>query len=190
DGAGARGRLRVLAPPRLAAARALSLARRVLRRARAGRGSIVELDTGGGRADGGGARVRTARWRRAGACLRVSSVRGAARRDVRRGGGRRAGALVGVLVRGPARALARCGCADRRMRCVRRRIALAGCAVRGSRARRRTFLRCSRGGGDELIGGKRICVVMPAYNAAKTLRRTVAEIDRAIADDIILVDDA
>jgi glycosyltransferase involved in cell wall biosynthesis len=41
-----------------------------------------------------------------------------------------------------------------------------------------------------LIGGKRICVVMPAYNAAKTLRRTVAEIDRAIADEIILVDDA
>ena len=41
-----------------------------------------------------------------------------------------------------------------------------------------------------MISGKRVCVVMPAYNAAKTLRKTVDEIDRAIADDIILVDDA
>jgi glycosyltransferase involved in cell wall biosynthesis len=41
-----------------------------------------------------------------------------------------------------------------------------------------------------LIGGKRICVVMPAYNAGKTLRRTVEEIDRSVADDVILVDDA
>ena len=31
---------------------------------------------------------------------------------------------------------------------------------------------------------------MPAYNAGKTLRRTVAEIERTIADDVILVDDA
>jgi len=31
---------------------------------------------------------------------------------------------------------------------------------------------------------------MPAYNAGKTLERTVAEIDRAVADDVILVDDA
>jgi glycosyltransferase involved in cell wall biosynthesis len=41
-----------------------------------------------------------------------------------------------------------------------------------------------------MIGGKRICVVMPAYNAAKTLQRTVDEIDRAIVDDVVLVDDA
>jgi glycosyltransferase involved in cell wall biosynthesis len=40
-----------------------------------------------------------------------------------------------------------------------------------------------------MIGGLRVCVVMPAYNAEKTLRRTVAEIDRTVADDIILVDD-
>jgi glycosyltransferase involved in cell wall biosynthesis len=45
-------------------------------------------------------------------------------------------------------------------------------------------------GGHVLIGGKRICVVMPAFNAGKTLRRTVAEIDRSIADDVLLVDDA
>ena len=41
-----------------------------------------------------------------------------------------------------------------------------------------------------MIGGKRVCVVMPAYNAAKTLERTAAELDRSLADDIIVVDDA
>ncbi len=41
-----------------------------------------------------------------------------------------------------------------------------------------------------MIAGKRVCVVMPAYNAGRTLAQTVAEIDRAIADDIIVVDDA
>jgi len=40
-----------------------------------------------------------------------------------------------------------------------------------------------------MIAGKRVCVVMPAYNAEKTVRRTVAEIDRSVADDLILVDD-
>ena len=41
-----------------------------------------------------------------------------------------------------------------------------------------------------MVGGKRVCVVLPAYNAARTLERTVAEIDRGVADDIVLVDDA
>ena len=40
-----------------------------------------------------------------------------------------------------------------------------------------------------MIGGRRVCVVMPAYNAERTVARTVAEIDRAVADDLILVDD-
>jgi glycosyltransferase involved in cell wall biosynthesis len=40
-----------------------------------------------------------------------------------------------------------------------------------------------------MINGKRIGVVMPAYNAEHTLRQTVAEVDRTIADDLILVDD-
>jgi len=40
-----------------------------------------------------------------------------------------------------------------------------------------------------MIGGNRVCVVMPAYNAEKTVRLTVAEIDRAVADDVLLVDD-
>src|SRR3984957_20427323 len=33
-------------------------------------------------------------------------------------------------------------------------------------------------------------VVLPAYNAASTLERTVAEIPREIVDDLLLVDDA
>jgi glycosyltransferase involved in cell wall biosynthesis len=41
-----------------------------------------------------------------------------------------------------------------------------------------------------MMSGKRVCVVMPAYNAEKTLRQTYAEIDRSVADDVILVDDA
>jgi glycosyltransferase involved in cell wall biosynthesis len=41
-----------------------------------------------------------------------------------------------------------------------------------------------------MTGGKRVCVVMPAYNAGKTLRQTTAEIDWNLVDDVILVDDA
>ena len=40
-----------------------------------------------------------------------------------------------------------------------------------------------------MFSGKKIVVVMPAYNAEKTLTRTVAEIDRGIVDEIVLVDD-
>lgn len=41
-----------------------------------------------------------------------------------------------------------------------------------------------------MIQGKRICVVMPAYNAAATLERTFRELDRTVVDRILLVDDA
>ncbi|MFT3916386.1 MAG: glycosyltransferase family 2 protein [Anaeromyxobacteraceae bacterium] len=41
-----------------------------------------------------------------------------------------------------------------------------------------------------MIVGQRVCVVMPAYNAEKTLERTVAELDRSVVDDVIVVDDA
>jgi glycosyltransferase involved in cell wall biosynthesis len=41
-----------------------------------------------------------------------------------------------------------------------------------------------------VLNGKKITVVMPAYNAALTLEKTLREIDRAVVDDIILVDDA
>lgn len=40
-----------------------------------------------------------------------------------------------------------------------------------------------------MIHGKRLCVVLPAYNAEKTLVRTVAEIPMDYVDDVILVDD-
>lgn len=41
-----------------------------------------------------------------------------------------------------------------------------------------------------MLNGKKVIVVMPAYNAAKTLAKTVAEIPREIVDEILLVDDA
>ena len=41
-----------------------------------------------------------------------------------------------------------------------------------------------------MILGKKVVVVLPAYNAEKTLQSTVEEIPRDIIDDIILVDDA
>lgn len=41
-----------------------------------------------------------------------------------------------------------------------------------------------------MLHGKKIAVVLPAYNAAATLRRTYAEIPLDIVDDVILVDDA
>jgi glycosyltransferase involved in cell wall biosynthesis len=41
-----------------------------------------------------------------------------------------------------------------------------------------------------MLNGKRITVVLPAYNAESTLARTVEELDRAIVDDLVLVDDA
>lgn len=41
-----------------------------------------------------------------------------------------------------------------------------------------------------MLNGQKIIVVMPAYNAAETLARTVREIPRDIVDEILLVDDA
>jgi glycosyltransferase involved in cell wall biosynthesis len=40
-----------------------------------------------------------------------------------------------------------------------------------------------------MINGKKVCVVMPAYNAELTLRQTYNEVPRKIVDEIILVDD-
>ncbi len=40
-----------------------------------------------------------------------------------------------------------------------------------------------------MLNGRKITVVLPAYNARKTLERTVAEIPREIVDDVILTDD-
>lgn len=41
-----------------------------------------------------------------------------------------------------------------------------------------------------MLNGKKVVVVMPAYNAAGTLRQTLAEVPMEVVDDIILVDDA
>ncbi|MBO9684693.1 MAG: glycosyltransferase family 2 protein [Flavisolibacter sp.] len=41
-----------------------------------------------------------------------------------------------------------------------------------------------------MIHGKKVVVVLPAYNAAKTLEKTHREIDFTIVDNVILVDDA
>jgi glycosyltransferase involved in cell wall biosynthesis len=41
-----------------------------------------------------------------------------------------------------------------------------------------------------MLVGKRIVVVLPAYNAARTLRATVEELDRDVVDHVVLVDDA
>jgi glycosyltransferase involved in cell wall biosynthesis len=41
-----------------------------------------------------------------------------------------------------------------------------------------------------MIKGQKVVVVLPAYNAAKTLRQTYDEIDRLVVDEVILVDDA
>jgi glycosyltransferase involved in cell wall biosynthesis len=41
-----------------------------------------------------------------------------------------------------------------------------------------------------MIANQRVAVILPAYNAARTLVRTCAEIPRDIVDDVILTDDA
>ncbi len=41
-----------------------------------------------------------------------------------------------------------------------------------------------------MILGKKLVVIMPAYNAAKTLRQTYEELPREYVDEVILVDDA
>jgi glycosyltransferase involved in cell wall biosynthesis len=40
-----------------------------------------------------------------------------------------------------------------------------------------------------MLNSQKVCVVMPAYNAALTLERTVAEVPRDVVDDIVVVDD-
>lgn len=41
-----------------------------------------------------------------------------------------------------------------------------------------------------MIGGLKIAVILPAYNAGRTLERTYREIPHDVVDDVILVDDA
>jgi glycosyltransferase involved in cell wall biosynthesis len=41
-----------------------------------------------------------------------------------------------------------------------------------------------------MIGGQKIVVVLPAYNAAATLERTLRDVPREVVDEVVLVDDA
>ena len=41
-----------------------------------------------------------------------------------------------------------------------------------------------------MIDGKRVMVVLPAYNAGRTLEKTISEIPMGIVDELLLVDDA
>jgi glycosyltransferase involved in cell wall biosynthesis len=41
-----------------------------------------------------------------------------------------------------------------------------------------------------MVGGARVMVVMPAYNAEKTLAQTLGELPPGVIDEILLVDDA
>jgi glycosyltransferase involved in cell wall biosynthesis len=41
-----------------------------------------------------------------------------------------------------------------------------------------------------MVNGKKVVIVLPAYNAAKTLEMTYKQIPSAFADDVVLVDDA
>src|SRR6516162_7668728 len=40
-----------------------------------------------------------------------------------------------------------------------------------------------------MLNGKRVAVILPAYNAARTLEATYAEIPKDLVDNVILVDD-
>jgi glycosyltransferase involved in cell wall biosynthesis len=42
---------------------------------------------------------------------------------------------------------------------------------------------------NEMLNGQKITVVMPAYNAAQTLKQTYSEVPLEIVDDVVLVDD-
>src|SRR4030081_12834 len=44
--------------------------------------------------------------------------------------------------------------------------------------------------GARVLNGKKVVVVMPAYNAARTLERTCSEIPREVVDEVLLVDDS
>jgi len=51
------------------------------------------------------------------------------------------------------------------------------------------YLKGTRSCGSQMLHQKKIIVVMPAYNASRTLETTYREIPRDVVDDVILVDD-
>ncbi|MBM4269972.1 MAG: glycosyltransferase family 2 protein [Deltaproteobacteria bacterium] len=40
-----------------------------------------------------------------------------------------------------------------------------------------------------MIDGRKVCVVLPAYNAERTLKQTIDDIPRSVVDDLVVVDD-
>jgi glycosyltransferase involved in cell wall biosynthesis len=44
-------------------------------------------------------------------------------------------------------------------------------------------------GGPPVLNGKKVYVVMPAYNAARTLKQTCTELPREVVDEVLVVDD-
>jgi hypothetical protein len=53
----------------------------------------------------------------------------------------------------------------------------------------RARLRCEMKVSNDMISGKRIVVVLRAYNAERTLESTYREIPHDIVDHVVLVDD-
>jgi glycosyltransferase involved in cell wall biosynthesis len=49
---------------------------------------------------------------------------------------------------------------------------------------------CIASRGNKMLHSKKIVVIMPAYNAEKTLRQTYSELPHEYVDEVILVDDA
>jgi len=49
--------------------------------------------------------------------------------------------------------------------------------------------RAGTSGDYALLNGKKVFVVMPAYNAVRTLRQTCAELPREVVDEVLVVDD-
>src|SRR5260370_31345443 len=56
--------------------------------------------------------------------------------------------------------------------------------------RKKNQHRCNRAGGSRMLANRKICVVLPAFNAARTLEMTFREIPADVVNDVILVDDA
>src|SRR3990170_2386290 len=44
--------------------------------------------------------------------------------------------------------------------------------------------------GASVVNGQKVLVVLPAYNAEKTLERTLADVPPGVVDEFLLVDDA
>src|SRR5262245_12592411 len=62
--------------------------------------------------------------------------------------------------------------------------------ARQARAAGRRRGKSGSDGGNRVTSREKVIVVLPAYNAERTLERTCAEIPRDVVDEVVLVDDA